>query len=399
MLNGTACGLLLLLLPLLLGGLAVALAMNAFPPLSLLALGAVALPGTVLTTNQTLVVTVPTVPLRFNASGLGTLVSSFWSVALPCSLVSAAATDLASCPFAVCRRAASLASITAWSRRCWSMMLNSASWSCIKRLNLISFPFSLRNSSASIPAAITSTITLPCLSVYCRPPGFTTSVRPLSTKYFRRARSCMNTLQSTSALAYISAHGRYGGKIYITRLLHINASKRLEPVLQLLLGEINPGSAIVEFAINHHLRRRIHQLSPPREHPVSSVFTGEMHLLPILQVSNKKFAHIFEDNNIPTQPRRCVSPDSHLNLRRQPATGSASTSRASKACRMDTASALRSRFPRICIIAHCLQLVSHTNNSSTMLSGLQKTSRLCWAVSRIYPTQLNCTDSRPRARC
>ena len=68
---------LLLLLPLLLGGLAVALAMNAFPPLSLLALGAVALPGTVLATNHTLVVMVTTVPLRFNASGLGTLASSF----------------------------------------------------------------------------------------------------------------------------------------------------------------------------------------------------------------------------------------------------------------------------------------------------------------------------------
>ena len=52
------------------------------------------------------------------------------SAPLPCSLVPAAATDLASRRVAVCRRAASLASVTAWSRRCWSMMLNSASGSC-----------------------------------------------------------------------------------------------------------------------------------------------------------------------------------------------------------------------------------------------------------------------------
>ena len=57
-------------------------------------------------------------------------------------------------------------------------------------------------------------------SVFCRPPGFTTFVSPLSARYFRRARFYMNTL---------------------------------------------------------------------------------------LQVSNKKFAHIFEGNNIPTQPKRSLS--------------------------------------------------------------------------------------------
>ena len=54
MLSGTACGLLLLLL--LLGGLAVALALNAFPRLALLALGAVPVLVTLIATNKTLVV-------------------------------------------------------------------------------------------------------------------------------------------------------------------------------------------------------------------------------------------------------------------------------------------------------------------------------------------------------
>ena len=71
MLSGTACGLLLLLL-LLLGGVDVALAMNAFPRLALLALG-VPLLMTLLATNKTLVVVVPAVPLCFHPIGLGTL--------------------------------------------------------------------------------------------------------------------------------------------------------------------------------------------------------------------------------------------------------------------------------------------------------------------------------------
>ena len=68
------------------------------------------------------------------------------------------------------------------------------------------------------------------------------------------------------------------------------------------------------------------------------------------------------------------------------------------ACRMDSASALRSRSFRCCRIAHCFQLVSHTNNSSTVISGLRKASRSRWAVSSTYPIQVNYTDSRPRAR-
>ena len=73
MLSGIDCRLLLLLL--LLGGLAVALAMNAFPRLALLALWAVPLLMTWLATNKTLVVLVPTVPFCFHSSDLGTLAS------------------------------------------------------------------------------------------------------------------------------------------------------------------------------------------------------------------------------------------------------------------------------------------------------------------------------------
>ena len=72
MLSGIAWGSLLLLL---VGGLALALAMNAFPRLVLLALGPVPLLVTLLATNKTVVVLLPTVPLCFHSSGLGTLAS------------------------------------------------------------------------------------------------------------------------------------------------------------------------------------------------------------------------------------------------------------------------------------------------------------------------------------
>ena len=77
MLRGTARGslLLLLLMLLLLGVLAVAVAMNAFSRLALLALGGVSLLVTLLATNKTLVILIPTVPLCFHSSGLGNLAS------------------------------------------------------------------------------------------------------------------------------------------------------------------------------------------------------------------------------------------------------------------------------------------------------------------------------------
>ena len=90
-----------------------------------------------------------------------------------------------------------------------------------------------------------------------------------------------------------------------------------------------------------------------------------MHLLLIIQVSNNTFAYIFEGNNIPTQPKPSGFPDSHLDVRRQPTTGSASTSLASLACGMDYACVLLSRCSSCCRITHWLQPVSHTNNRST----------------------------------
>ena len=54
-------------------GLAVALAMDAFPRDTLLALGAVSLLVSLLATYETLVVVVPTIPLCFHTSSVGTL--------------------------------------------------------------------------------------------------------------------------------------------------------------------------------------------------------------------------------------------------------------------------------------------------------------------------------------
>ena len=123
--------------------------------------------------------------------------------ARPCGLVPAAAIDLESRGFAVCRHSASLASITAWSRCCLAIMLNNASGSCVTRSKRLFLSTLRRNSSGSIPAAIASTSTLPCFSVYCRTSGLTTSVSPLSARYFRKARFCIITLLSTGTLASI----------------------------------------------------------------------------------------------------------------------------------------------------------------------------------------------------
>ena len=92
----------LLLLLLLFGVLAVALVLNAFLRLALLALGAVLVLVMFLAINKTLVVLVPTVPLCFYPSGLGTLASVVFSAALPCSLVATTAANLghAGLPFA-----------------------------------------------------------------------------------------------------------------------------------------------------------------------------------------------------------------------------------------------------------------------------------------------------------
>ena len=68
MLSGTVCGLLLLC-----GGLAVALIMDAFPRLTLLASGAVPLLVSLLATYETFVVVAPTTQLCFHTSRCGIL--------------------------------------------------------------------------------------------------------------------------------------------------------------------------------------------------------------------------------------------------------------------------------------------------------------------------------------
>ena len=106
---GTVCGRLLLY-----GGLAVALAMDAFPRLTLLALGTVPLLVIVLASHRALFVVVPTVPLCFHTAALALSRESCPSVSvLPRGSIPSIATDLASSVLAVCRRKASLASITA----------------------------------------------------------------------------------------------------------------------------------------------------------------------------------------------------------------------------------------------------------------------------------------------
>ena len=143
--------------------------------------------------------------------------------------------------------------------------------------------------------------------------------------------------------------------------------------------------------------RRIYQLSPPREHPVSSIFIGDMHLLLILQVSNKKFAHIV-DGNIPTQPRRFVFPLVTLisGVSRPPA----------RPLSLWLPQLAGWTPPALCASAPLAAVDSPTAFGRCLTS---RTAAQCfqasenqvgdgWAVSRTYPFQLNGTDSRPRAR-
>ena len=90
--------------------------------------------------------------------------------------------------------------------------------------------------------------------------------------------------------------------------------------------------------------------------------------------------------------------DRHLDVRLQPATGSASTSLASPACRMDYARALRSRSSCCCRIAHCFSWCPTPTKAAQCFPASEKQVGHVWAGSRTYPIQLNCTESRPRAR-
>ena len=95
--------------------------------------------------------------------------------------------------------------------------------------------------------------------------------------------------------------------IHITHLLHINASKRLEPFL----------SSSSERSIQGCHRRNRQQpsfVSPNLSALASSRPPCLLHLhwrhasAAHTQASNEKLARFFEDNNISTQPKRYVPP-------------------------------------------------------------------------------------------
>ena len=176
----------MILLLLLLGGLAVNLAMNTFPRLSLLALGAVPLFVTLLASNKTLAVIAPKVLFCFHPSGLCTLacvvfVSSTAPQLGPHSSYRSSVTPLCRLP------ACSIVGLN------HSLVLSLLVYDVEQCVGVMHYemdshlPFHLAaNSSGSIPAAIASTSTLPCASAYYQPRGFTTSVSPLSARYWRR---------------------------------------------------------------------------------------------------------------------------------------------------------------------------------------------------------------------
>ena len=161
-----------------------ALATNDFLRLALLALGAVPLLVTLLARNKTLVVLVPTVPPCFHPSDLSTLASVVFVSSIAVQLRSRSSyrsSVTPGCHFPAC-------SIVGYNHSLVPSLLvydvERASGSCSTRLNFISLSTLRRNSSGSIPAVITSTSTLPCFSVCCGPQGFTTSVSPLSGRFF-----------------------------------------------------------------------------------------------------------------------------------------------------------------------------------------------------------------------
>ena len=224
MLIGTACGLLLLY-----SGLAVALAMDSFPRLTVLALVAVPLLVSLVGAYETLVVVVPTIALCFYTSSLGILACVVFvnssSLRLgPRSSHGPSATPLCCLPtFTIIGPNYGLVPLLPGN--------NIEQRVRVMRSKRTLFSTSRRKSSDSIPAAISSTSTLPCFSVYCRPSGLTTSVSPLSARYFRRARFLHEHPAIYRHARIHLQHTEYlTAKTLITRLLHINASKPFEPL-------------------------------------------------------------------------------------------------------------------------------------------------------------------------
>lgn len=159
--------------------------------------------------------------------------------------------------------------------------------------------------------------------MYCRLLGSTTPVNPLSASYPQDTYPTVYRQGRTHLLQTEDLAGQKTSLVCCTSTPGNVASPCFS-----FLREIDPGLAIVNSHATIMFSRWIHQLSPPREHPVSSVVSCGVDLLRILRVGVKKLAHIFESHVI-TQPRRSVSPACPLDFRLQPAVRSASTSLAS----------------------------------------------------------------------
>ena len=135
----------------------------------------------------------------------------------------------------------------------------------------------------------------------------------------------------------------------------------------------------------------IYQLLPPRENPVSSIFVGDMHLLLILQVSKI---------NSRISSKVTTSPPNLGGLSPAIVTLTSGFSRPlappppvwtpPAPCVRPPPAAIEppiafSWYPTPTTAAQCF-------------AASEKQVGHVWAVSRTYPIQLNCEDSRPRAR-
>ena len=106
--------------------------------------------------------------------------------------------------------------------------------------------------------------------------------------------------------------------------------------------------------------------------------------------------HLFEGKHITTHPRWPVSAYRHLDFWLQPATGSASPSVATRTCKMESASALRSPSSFCSRVSHCYRLVSNTQ--STAFRPMKSKLITFWVLSRTYPTIELYRLARPRTR-
>ena len=127
---------------------------------------------------------------------------------------------------------------------------------------------------------------------------------------------------------------------------------------------------------------------------------GSWYTSPVLvpRVGNKKLAHIAEGTNTITGIRRSISPNRHLDFWLQPAAGSSSILPVAPTWIMDSGNAPPSRSSACCGVFHWFLLVSHTNTRDNVFQPPRTKLVTFWAVSRAYPVQLNCSDSRLWAR-